>query len=143
MDDSTFPSDSTEEIGRFLRISENAGHDINFSIINITTNKVIIRSNVRLVGEPTLPNLRVDLLNTPDVVKSWHLPSAHLEDREEAHDATEQESPDASTPSSNHDVPMLEPNDLLRRNFIIPQEDGQRMRAKIFKTTDDYEGELQ
>ena len=27
--------------------------------------------------------------------------------------------------------------------FLIPQEDGQRLRARIVKSIDDYEGELQ
>ena len=51
--ESSFPSDSTEEIGRFVGIIENAGHDMNFSILNEITNKVISRSNSRPTGKPT------------------------------------------------------------------------------------------
>ena len=65
-DDSKFPSDSTEEIGRFAKISENVGCDMNFSILNTTTNEVISRSNVRPTGKPAPPNLRIDPLTTPE-----------------------------------------------------------------------------
>ena len=77
-DDSTFSSDSIEETGRFTCISENAGHDITFSILNITTNKVISRSNISLEVETISPNLRTDILTVSKVVKSWYLTSAHL-----------------------------------------------------------------
>ena len=57
---------------------------MNFSIFNETTNKVISRSNVRLVGDPTSPNLIIEPLTMPEVVKYRHLPSDYLEDNEEA-----------------------------------------------------------
>ena len=60
-----------------------------FSVLNITTNKVISKCNVRLAGEPTSPKLRIDPLTTPKVVKSRHLPSSYLEDNEESHASTE------------------------------------------------------
>ena len=44
------------------------------------TNKVISRSNVKPEGEPSLPNLGIELLNVPEVVKYRHLPSDHIED---------------------------------------------------------------
>ena len=81
-DNSTFTSDSTEEIGRFVGIIENAGHAMEFSILKITNNKVISRSNVRPTVESTSHNPRIYPLTTPEFIKSWHLPSAHLEDNE-------------------------------------------------------------
>ena len=38
---------------------------------------------------------------------------------------------------------ILDPKDILRRAFLILQEDGQRLRAIIVKAIDNYEGELQ
>ena len=52
-DKSSFPIHSTEETGRLVGVSENAGHRITFSILSATTDKVVSRSNVRLAGEPT------------------------------------------------------------------------------------------
>ena len=39
-------------------------------------------------------------------------------------------------------MPIIDPNDLARRTFLILQEDSQRLRARIVKALDDYEGDL-
>ena len=88
-DDSSFPIRSTEEICQFVGVSENVGHDMAFSILNTTTNTIISRHAVRLEGDPTSPNLRIDPLTTTEVVTCRRLPSVHLEDNEEDHDVTE------------------------------------------------------
>ena len=90
MDDSNFPSDSTEETGRFASISENVGHDMTFSILNITTNKVISISNFRSAGEPSSPNLRVYSITTSEGVKYRRLTSNCFGDNEESHSFTEE-----------------------------------------------------
>ena len=142
LDDSSFPNDSNEEIGRFAGISENAGHHMTFSILNTTTNKVIYRSNVRPAGDSVSPNLKIDPLIAPEIMKSRHLPST-IEHSKEASTPTEPTAPDDSTSSSNHPMPIIDPNDLVGRTFLILQEDGQRLRARIVKAIDDYEGDLQ
>ena len=142
LDDSSFPSDSTEETGRFVGISENVGHYMAFSILITTTNKVINISSVRPAGDPASPNLRLDPLTTPEIVKSRHLPST-LEHSEEASPSAEPNAPDDHAPSSTHPMPILDPNDIVGRIFLIPQEDGQLLRATIVKAIDDYEGNLQ
>ena len=118
-------------------ISENVGHDMTFSILNTTTNKFIIRSNIRPAGESTFPNLRIDLLTTPDVITSRRLHSAHLEDKTEAPAVAEGEIPNASNSTPKHNMPVLDPNYLVGRTFLIPQEDGQLLRARIFNAVDD------
>ena len=62
---------------------------MNLCIINITTNEVINRSNVRPVGKPSPPNLRIDPLTAPEVVKYRHRPSSYIEDNEDLHTDTE------------------------------------------------------
>ena len=113
-----------------------------FSILNTTTNKVINRSSVRPAGDPVSPNLRLDPLTTPEVVTSRHLPST-LEHSKETSASAEPNAPDDHATSSTHPMPILDPNDLVGRTFLIPQEDGQRLRARIVKAIDDYEGDLQ
>ena len=53
--DASFSSDSPEHKGRFVRISENIGHDVTFKILNISTNKIINRSNVTPANDNELP----------------------------------------------------------------------------------------
>ena len=96
-----------------MGISENVGHDMNFSILNETTNKVISRHNVRPVGEPPSPSLRMDPLTAPEVVTSRHTPSDYLEDNEEAPTNDEDEPSNASTSPPKHAGPILDPNDLV------------------------------
>ena len=111
-----------------------------FSTLNTTTNKVISRSNVRPVGKPTLSNLRIDPLTTPEVITCRHPPSRYLKDNEEAPALTEEESPNTSTSLLKQKIPILDPNDLVGRNFLIPQKDGQRLRARIVNAIDEYDG---
>ena len=89
LDDNNFLSDPTEETGQLSGISQDSAHDVTFSILNITTNKFISRSNFRLVGEPSSPNLRIYPLTAPDIVKYRHLPSTHVEDKKECHASKE------------------------------------------------------
>ena len=68
--DNSFPSDTTEVRGRFVRISENFGHDMTFKMINSSTNKIINRSAVRPADDGKSPNPRADPLTSPEVIKS-------------------------------------------------------------------------
>ena len=52
LDDSDFPSDSTELRGRFVGIAEHVGHAMTFKILTDDTSKIIFRSNVRPADVP-------------------------------------------------------------------------------------------
>ena len=106
-------------------------------------NEVIIRFNFRPACEPVSPNLSIEPLTSSKVVKSRHFPSDYLEDKEEAPADTEQESHDDSVSLPKHAMPILDPKDLVGRTFLIPQEDGQHIRARIVKAIDNYDGKLQ
>ena len=110
-----------------------------FSILNIATNKVISRYNVRSAEDPTSPNLRIDPLTAHKVVTSRHLPSVHLKTDQEAPVVVEDEAPNASNSSPKHTMHIVDPHDLVVRTFLIPQEDGQRLLARIVKSIDDHE----
>ena len=114
-----------------------------FSILNETTNIVISTSNFRLAGEPTSPNFKIDPLTAPEVVTSCHPPSDYLKDKEESPAVTKDEPPNTSTSSTKHKMPILESNDVVRRTFVISQEDSQRLRARIIKAMHDYNGKFQ
>ena len=141
-DDSIFPSNSTEETGRFVGISGNVRHYVTFSILNSITNVIISRYDVRSAGKPTSPILRIDLLTTPKVITSRHLPSVHLENDDKSPAFAKGEAHNAYTSSPKNSMPILDPNDLVGRNFLIPQEDGQLLRARIVKDIDECYGKL-
>ena len=113
----SFTSDSTEEVGQFVGSSDNVGHDVTFFILNTTANKGISRSKFRPVAEPISPNLRNDPLTAPEVVTSRHSPSDYLENNEQAPAVTEDEPPNDFNSSPKHDMPILDPKDLVGGDF--------------------------
>ena len=46
-EDTSFPSDSPEERGKFVDVNENVGHETTFKILNNSNNKMFNSSNVR------------------------------------------------------------------------------------------------
>jgi hypothetical protein len=53
LDDSTFPSESREKLGRFICIAKNVGHFMTFKILTDDTKKIIFCSNVWIEDNPT------------------------------------------------------------------------------------------
>jgi hypothetical protein len=52
VDDSDFPSDSLEKLGRFVGIAENVGHTMTYKVLTDDTHKVICRANLRSAIDP-------------------------------------------------------------------------------------------
>ena len=69
-EDASFSTDSPEERGSFVGISENVGYDMNFKILNNSTNKITNTSNVRSTNDNKSPNLRANPVTSPEVIKS-------------------------------------------------------------------------
>ena len=69
MDDSGVSSDSNEERGRWVGISENVGHNMTFTILSDTTSKLIHQYNVRPTNDTLESNLRIYPLTVPKIVK--------------------------------------------------------------------------
>ena len=67
-EDTSFPSDTPEERGIFVGISENVGHGVTFKIINSSTNKIINRSNGVAINYEKSPYLRANPLTSPEVI---------------------------------------------------------------------------
>ena len=113
LDDSSFPSESTEKLGRFVGISEHVGHALTFKVLTDDTKKIIHRSRIRSALNPKERNLRIDLTSddlAPEVIKS-----KHEEDLREG-----------------KQMPTFDPTELIGRTFLLPpEEDGQRFRGKI------------
>ena len=116
LDDSDFPSESTEKLGHFVGISEHVGHALTFKVLTDDSQKIIHRSRIRSALNPNERNLRIDLETndpSPEIVKSKH-------DEVLQQGAT---------------MPTFDPTDLIGRTFLLPpQDDGQRFRGKIIET---------
>ena len=69
-EDTFFLIDSPEERGRFAEISENVGHDVNFKVLNSSTNKIIKISNIRSTNDEKSPSLRANPIASPELIKS-------------------------------------------------------------------------
>ena len=117
-DDSDFPSESKEERGRWIGISENVGHDVTFKILSDKTCKIIHRSNVRSANDPLESNIRLDPLTIPKVIKDKH--DIKGEDDSPAADSTAlEDNANADRPS----MPIIDPADLVGRTFITPENE--------------------
>jgi hypothetical protein len=120
LNDSDFPSDTKEERGRWIGISEQIGHAMTFLVLTDKTKQVIHRSNICTACDSSSANIRLDPLNaslptSPPVLKSCLDKKLDLEsslDHGEMVSAT---------------IPLIDFNDLIGRTFIMPpQEDGQQ-----------------
>ena len=112
-------------------MSENVAYGMTFSTLNASTNKVLSRSNSRPSGKPSSPNLRSNPLTTPEVIKYLHrenddanFPSSRLKDNNEPPDTDEYVSPGNSNSPSKKKMPIIGPNKLVGKNFLLPQEDS-------------------
>ena len=124
LDDSEFPSESTEKLGYFVGIADSVGHALTFKVLTDDTNKVIYRSRIRTATKSNERNLRIDTDNSkpvPEIVKS-----KHEEDL-----------------SSGKAMPTFDPTNLIGRTFLkTPEEDGQRFRGKIIEALDKNDRDL-
>jgi hypothetical protein len=97
-----------------------------FKVLTDATQKIIYHSNIRSAAVLMTCNLCLDPPNNAvesPVICSHHDSSLHGE--------------------RQSDMPIIDPNDLVGRTFLLPQqEDGQCFRACIVKALDDYESDL-
>ena len=137
-EDSSFPIDSPEERGQFVGISEHFGHDMNFKILNVSTNEIINRSNIRSVNDSKNLNLRAYPVTSPEVIKSLREHKFKTKDPYYKHASSCSSSPSSFMRS----MPKIDPNDLVGRNLLLEKEGNHRLRNRIFKDLDDFEGYL-
>jgi hypothetical protein len=117
-DDSDFPSDSPEKRGRWVGIAEHDRHAMTFKILTDDTKQIIYRSSIRSALDPNSRNLRMDLLNDDQPV------TPTIKSR---HDHDPPDSSDNGEHGGGHAMPIIDPNDLVGRTFLMPpQDDGQR-----------------
>eukprot|EP00934_Nitzschia_sp_Nitz4_P001018 Nitzschia sp. Nitz4//scaffold501_size4582//1266//1986//NITZ4_009239-RA/size4582-snap-gene-0.1-mRNA-1//-1//CDS//3329553587//1018//frame0 len=59
MHDPSFPSDSTKLLGRFLGFAHHVGHALTFQILNLSSGRVLQRSQIRSAVNPGEVNARL------------------------------------------------------------------------------------
>jgi Reverse transcriptase (RNA-dependent DNA polymerase) len=138
-----FPSNSPEEVGHIVGISEHCGHAMTWKLLTEDTQVVIHRSLVRPFSLDD-PNIRADMfggeedaINKDPIIKSC--PNSI------DGPTTNQVIPSIDHPNdTNESKPVFNPEDLVGRSFLMDeQEDGQRFRAKIVKMIDDHESKVE
>jgi len=151
-----FPSDSKEELGYIVGISEHVGNALCYKVFNPITRKVIHRSRCRSLS-PDDPNFRAasaggenstasrNLLKIPrhETTESDTTHGAHpdqttengepLDDRQDSDDETNKTS-----------IAISKPEDLIGRSFLLePDEHGNRFRARVVEMIEDFDNELE
>ena len=79
LDDSNFPSDSTEKLGHFVGIAEHVGHAMTFKVLTADTHKIIFRSRIRSAlknGESNLLAGEDAKAVTSKIIKFFHIDGA-------------------------------------------------------------------
>ena len=131
MDESSYPSDSTEKLGRFVGISEDVGHALTYKILTDDCKKVIHHSVVCSAMDPVQLNNQVLPTQDDD-------PHPHLRSR--------LDNPSIVDGSASRDgemqpmtMALVNPEDLVGHTFLVPQDNGQTHRARIVERVEDHE----
>ena len=152
MRDASFPSDSTECLGRFVGIAENVGHAMTYKILT-DNDKIITRSVVRsarhgngrenerarAMAKNNLPEeLHPDLTGDPTLVPATDDSkddSTMTPDQKAFHDSIKDDIIRSNRPRDvldDGELPVIDVTDLLNRTFITnPDDNGEQVRAKI------------
>eukprot|EP00934_Nitzschia_sp_Nitz4_P004676 Nitzschia sp. Nitz4//scaffold468_size5769//118//5631//NITZ4_009203-RA/size5769-snap-gene-0.0-mRNA-1//-1//CDS//3329552515//4666//frame0 len=159
--DPSFPSDSTELLGRFLGFASHVGHALTFHVLNIASGRVLQRSQLRSAVIPGEMNAR---LPPPPPYPPSQTQNETVHEEDEAppngepmavtvpfpipdpietptHRSTLDETSiadDDAIPSTSMDD--FDPASLIGRTFLSPpRPDGQRFRSRIAAVLEDQE----
>jgi hypothetical protein len=128
LDDSDFPSDTTEKWGCFVGIAKHVGHTMTFKILTNDTQEVIYHSNVCPATDSDSHNLHANLLNE-DYDSSLFKPTI------KSHHDSDESQPDSDNSRAHGEteaMPTFDFQDLIGHTFLKePQEDGQHFHAQI------------
>jgi hypothetical protein len=129
----SFPSKSTEERGYFVGLVANVCDLMTFQVLSTTTQKILMRSNVRSVVSSGCPNSR---LSTDGEVDSEDFLSNTLPSKS----CIQSEYDNRTGPDSPYvpNLPGFLPYDLIGRSFLgTPRENGTQHWVRITKAIAD------
>ena len=141
-DDGGFPSQSKEKLGRFVGVAENIGDVLTWLILTDDTKRVIPRSAVRSASQTKQNNLRAMDVNQDPL--GIILDNSSSLDHGELFDPAIKCTADIAWPECNPlelKLPKFTIEELMGRTFLLPQEDGQRLRTEIVRKINDQDAE--
>ncbi len=124
----SFPSESNEKSGRIVGISESVGHSLTYKVLTDDTNKIVHRSIIHFANDQQ--NVNCQALNTND-----DNPTPVIMSRIDEPINKPENIPDTSLDPNV----FIDPEELISRTFLIPQEDEQKFRARIVETIRDHQ----
>ena len=139
--DGHFPSDSVEDVGHIVGISDLCGHALTYKVFNPSTQKVLNRSLIRPASISD-PNLRAESLGgeSEDVI----LPVIHSCHDDMLQISKQPNSQDNKESIECTETPIINPEELLGRTFLMDKQvDGQQFRAQSVKLIDDHKSQLE
>ena len=141
----SFPSDSTELIGRFVGIAENVGHPMTYRILTengTIINRAVVRSALKsgpfrnLRANPE-PQIEEDETDDPDVLefRKQFRDSAEADPEvQKFRDGVDQEIIRSRSGLDEDKLPIIDIKGLLGRTFITnPNDEGEQHRAKVLE----------
>ena len=126
----TYPSESREKLGRWVGVAENQGDALTYLVLDDTSGKVIVRSNVRSALNEGHPNLRAETPAGPSPDYGEVNPTSKPILLSAA-DIPENGEPPRWVNRSDLKLPKFTPDELMGLTFIRETSDGQKVRAKI------------
>ncbi|KAG7345437.1 hypothetical protein IV203_032968 [Nitzschia inconspicua] len=140
-----FPSDTKEQLGHVVGISEHVGHALTWKVLDSTTNKVLHRSLLRPANE-TAPNLCLATLGGED--PSTVRPTIFSKSFDTSDDGTKRDDPmDEGTKGrvlNEKGDALVQLSDLVGMTFLTdPQPDGQIFRARVVEMIDNHDDEVE
>ncbi len=135
VDESSFPSDSREERGRFVGVSSNVGHRLTFKVLCDRSARVLHRSSLRSASTTTDPNLRLDPINS----QSGETDPNPVNDAQ-LHTVGDKIADENDLENGIGSSVLIDLSDLIGRTFLMDeQSDGTRQRARIMELIDDFQ----
>ena len=131
--DQHFPSESEERAAFWVGFGEHCGDAMTHKLLDKITQKIIYRSAVRPITKSN-PNHRLDIdggessasmgsSEGSKPTKTPKVPTVSIRSRQ-----------DDAGPSIIKPMPEFDPDNLIGRTFLLPpQENGERLRAKVTK----------
>jgi hypothetical protein len=115
--DVSYPSDTKEQLCYMVGFSENVGNALTYKLLTCDTHKIIHRSSIRSAEEPSTSNVcaaPIDGENIKQYIKSKH-----------------------DTLQKISTITDKLPLDVTGRSIVIPQENGERVRARVVEIIDE------
>ena len=152
-DDGGWPSQSKEKLGRWVGVADNIGDVLTWWVLTDDTKQVIPRSVIRTALDSNNQNLRAmnPDLDPLDIIDQDNSTSTDGETAGTQSEAARQNFMNHIYSTADISVPGVDPaevklprftiDELMGRTFLLPTEDGQRLRAEIVHKINDLDAQ--